>query len=160
MDHLDVPDTGRIALKTLAADEGAPSTNAVVPATKQDVAVIARQVDELLSKAQEAQGAHKIWRALGGAGFTLALALGGVALNLAKDASRDHDRLDRLEAEVSATEATVGELQRITAAQSTTLAASAARIDAQLDRIDDLLNRVDRRLDTFDQRLTAIERRH
>lgn len=157
MDHLDVPDTGRIALKTLAA-EGAPPNSSVVPATKQDVAVIARQVDELLSKAQEAQGAHKIWRALGGAGFTLALALGGIALNLAKDASRDHDRLDRLEAEISVTEASVSDLQRASAAQGTTLAASAARIDAQLDRIDDLLNRVDRRLDTFDQRLTQIER--
>jgi hypothetical protein len=160
MDNMEAPDTGRVALRQLAESLPPKTSEESQPATRHDLAVIARQVDTLLTKAQEAQGANRIWRGLGGLAATLAISIGAYALNLAVEASRDHDRLGRLEVDLSATANAVEELQRTSSAQGTTLATSAARIDAQLDRVDDLLTRVDRRLDAFDQRLTTIERGH
>lgn len=96
---------------------------------------------------QRRAGATTVWRWLGGAAATVALGLATAALSLGADASRDHERLDRVERtqdEHLATEARRDDDVRDALADST---AAVRETKAVVERVEGRVERIERALD-------------
>jgi hypothetical protein len=105
------------------------TANAIPPPPKDDTRAI---VIALRDDWNEAVGAAKVWRWLGGVAVGLALTLGGVAVGYARDAAVDHEIVLRHEREIDAVRDQLDAIRSSLAAQTAIL----ERVERRLDRED------------------------
>lgn len=119
-------------------DEGEPTGRTIAIRTAGsmgDIGALAKAVEDLVRAQDRRDGATLVWRTLGGAAATIAIALGGWALALGQDAAVDHDRLGRVVVDVEghadrldAHAASIARIERDAAAQTATQVALARAV--------------------------------
>lgn len=148
--------TGKLAVRIAAAAKEAKGSSA--PATKEEFALLADAVGKLLEHHQRERGSRIVVRAFTGIAMTIALALGGAALNYAQQAASDHERLDRVAADTVRNSEAIEDHRTVMYERGTDIATRVERIDALLTRVDASLQRWEETTRALDARITTLER--
>lgn len=97
--------------------------------TRKIVLSLRRDVAEARANEQKREGAATVWRMLGGAAATIALAIAGYAVALAQQAAVDHQVVIRHERQLDGTAEQLTQIRAELAAQTALM----QRVEHQLD---------------------------